>query len=81
VIVFSIAFDRGQEYEANVRGEAGAGGYPLTCKVAFSKNLESFKAAAALHFAYSNFVNWNSLRATPAMVAGIERDFSSVLIW
>jgi len=58
VIVFSIAFDRDQEYEANVRGEAEAGDYPLTCKAAVSKNLESFKGAAALHFADCNFVNW-----------------------
>jgi IS1 family transposase len=46
---------------------------------AFSKKLENFKAAVALHFAYYNFVkNHKSLRCTPAMAAGIERDFWSV---
>ncbi len=46
---------------------------------AFSKKLENFKAAAALHFAYYNFVKrHNSLRMTPAMAAGIERDFWTV---
>jgi IS1 family transposase len=43
---------------------------------AFSKKLDNFKAAVALHFAYYNFVKrHNSLRCTPAMAAGIERDF------
>ena len=43
---------------------------------AFSKKLENFQAAAALHFAYYNFVKRHStLRVTPAMAAGIERDF------
>jgi IS1 family transposase len=47
--------------------------------LAFSKKLENFKAAVALHFAYYNFVKrHNSLRMTPAMAAGIERDFWSV---
>jgi IS1 family transposase len=46
---------------------------------AFSKKLENFEAAVALHFAYYNFVKrHNTLRATPAMAAGIERDFWSV---
>jgi IS1 family transposase len=46
---------------------------------AFSKKLENFEAAAALHFAYYNFVKrHNSLRCTPAMAAGIERDFWTV---
>jgi IS1 family transposase len=46
---------------------------------AFSKKLENFKAAVALHFAYYNFVKrHNSLRCTPAMEAGIEKDFWSV---
>ena len=46
---------------------------------AFSKKLENFKAAVALHFAYYNFVKrHNTLRATPAMAAGIERDFWAV---
>jgi IS1 family transposase len=46
---------------------------------AFSKKLENFKAAVALHFAYYNFVKrHNTLRMTPAMAAGIERDFWTV---
>ncbi len=47
--------------------------------LAFSKKLENFQAAVALHFAYYNFVRrHNALRCTPAMAAGIERDFWSV---
>jgi IS1 family transposase len=47
--------------------------------LAFSKKFENFQAAVALHFAYYNFVlRHNSLRCTPAMAAGIERDFWSV---
>lgn len=46
---------------------------------AFSKKRENFEAATALHFAYYNFVKrHNALRCTPAMEAGIERDFWSV---
>jgi IS1 family transposase len=46
---------------------------------AFSKKRENFEAAVALHFAYYNFVKrHNSLRMTPAMAAGIERDFWTV---
>lgn len=46
---------------------------------AFSKKLENFEAAVALHFAYYNFVKrHNTLRCTPAMAAGVERDFWSV---
>jgi IS1 family transposase len=46
---------------------------------AFSKKLENFDAAVALHFAYYNFVKrHNTLRMTPAMAAGIERDFWTV---
>jgi IS1 family transposase len=46
---------------------------------AFSKKLENFEAATALHFAYYNFVKrHNTLRMTPAMAAGIERDFWTV---
>jgi len=42
--------------------------------LAFSKKLENFKAAIALHLAYYNFVKTHgSLRCTPAMAAGIER--------
>jgi hypothetical protein len=46
---------------------------------AFSKKLENFEAAVGLHFAYYNFVKrHNTLRATPAVAAGIERDFWTV---
>lgn len=46
---------------------------------AFSKKLENFKAAVALHFAYYNFVKrHNTLRCTPAMAARVERDFWTV---
>ena len=46
---------------------------------AFSKKLENFKAATGLHFAYYNFVKRHStLRCTPAMAAGIEKDFWTV---
>jgi IS1 family transposase len=46
---------------------------------AFSKKLENFEAAVALHFAYYNFVKRHiTLRMTPAMTAGIERDFWTV---
>jgi hypothetical protein len=42
--------------------------------LAFSKKLENFKAAIALHLAYYNFVKTHgSLRCTPAMEAGIEK--------
>ena len=46
---------------------------------AFSKKRENFEAAAALHFAYYNFVKRHiTLRCTPAMAAGVERDFWTV---
>jgi IS1 family transposase len=46
---------------------------------AFSKKRENFEAATALHFAYYNFVKRHiTLRATPALAAGIERDFWTV---
>jgi hypothetical protein len=39
---------------------------------AFSKKLENFKAAVALHYGYYNFVKTHtSLRCTPAMEAGV----------
>jgi hypothetical protein len=39
---------------------------------AFSKKLNNFKAAVALHFAYYNFVKvHSSLRVTPAMALGV----------
>jgi IS1 family transposase len=47
--------------------------------LAFSKKLENFQAAVGLHSAYYNLVKrHNSLRCTPAMAAGVERDFWSV---
>ena len=47
--------------------------------LAFSKKRENFEAAVALHFAYYNFVKrHNTIRCTPAMAAGVERDFWSV---
>jgi IS1 family transposase len=47
--------------------------------LAFSKKLDNFKAAVALHFAYYNFVRrHNTLRCTPAMAAGVEKDFWTV---
>jgi hypothetical protein len=40
---------------------------------AFSKKLENFKAAMALHFAYYNFVKRHiTIRMTPAQAAGVE---------
>ena len=46
---------------------------------AFSKKLENFKAAVALHFAYYNFVKRHStIRCTPAMAAGVEQSFWTV---
>jgi IS1 family transposase len=47
--------------------------------LAFSKKFENFKAAVALHFAYYNLVRrHNTLRCTPAMAAGVEKDFWTV---
>jgi len=46
--------------------------------LAFSKKRENFEAAVALHFSAYNFVRRHAtLRITPAMAAGIERDFWS----
>ncbi|MGD0100023.1 MAG: IS1 family transposase [Acidobacteriota bacterium] len=46
---------------------------------AFSKKLDNFKAAVALHFAYYNFVKRHStIRCTPAMAAGVEQSFWTV---
>ena len=46
---------------------------------AFSKKLEYFEAAVALHFAYYNLVRTHgTLKMTPAMYAGIEKDFWTV---
>jgi IS1 transposase len=43
--------------------------------LAFSKKLNNFKAAIALHLAYYNFVKtYGSLRCTPAMETGIEKN-------
>jgi hypothetical protein len=42
--------------------------------LAFSKKIENFKAAIALHLTYYNFVKTHgSLRRTLAMKAGIEK--------
>jgi len=39
---------------------------------AFSKKLENFKSAVALHYGYYNFVKFHkTIRCTPAMAAGI----------
>lgn len=47
--------------------------------LAFSKKLENFKAAVGLHFAYYNLVRRHAtLRCTPAMAAGVEKDFWTV---
>jgi IS1 family transposase len=47
--------------------------------LAFSKKLENFEAAVALHFAYYNFVRTHgSLKCTPAMAAGVEKSFLTV---
>lgn len=46
---------------------------------AFSKKLENFKAAVALHYAYYNFVKSNiAVRMTPAMAAGVTDTFWTV---
>jgi len=46
---------------------------------AFSKKLENFKAAVALHYAYYNFVKSNiAIRCTPAMAAGVTSTFWTV---
>jgi IS1 family transposase len=46
--------------------------------LAFSKKLENFEAAVSLHFAAYNFVRTHSaVRMTPAMAAGVERNFWS----
>lgn len=47
--------------------------------LAFSKKLENFEAAVALHFAYYNFVKrHNTIKCTPAMAAGVESTFWTV---
>jgi hypothetical protein len=47
---------------------------------AFSKKLENFKAAIALHMAYYNLCKTHSaIRATPAMEVGVEKSAVSVL--
>ena len=46
--------------------------------LAFSKKLENFEAAVSLHFAAYNLVRpHSSLKMTPAMAAGVERNFWS----
>jgi IS1 family transposase len=47
--------------------------------LAFSKKIENFEAAVALHFAYYNLVKMHkTLRCTPAMAAGVERSVWTV---
>lgn len=47
--------------------------------LAFSKKLENFEAAVALHFAYYNFVKIHkTLRCTPAMAANVEKSLWTV---
>ena len=47
--------------------------------LAFSKKLENFEAAVALHFAYYNLVRRHgTLRCTPAMAVGVENTYWSV---
>jgi IS1 family transposase len=47
--------------------------------LAFSKKLENFEAAVALHFAYYNFVKIHkTVRCTPAMAAGVEKSLWAV---
>jgi IS1 family transposase len=47
--------------------------------LAFSKKLDNFKAAVALHFAYYNFVKIHgTIRCTPAMAAGVEKSLWTV---
>jgi hypothetical protein len=47
--------------------------------LAFSKKLENFQAATALHFAYYNFVKvHSSLRCTPSMALGVSSRLWSV---
>ncbi len=46
--------------------------------LAFSKKIENFEAAVSLHFAAYNLVRTHSaVRMTPAMAAGVERNFWS----
>ena len=46
---------------------------------AFSKKLDNFKAAMALHFGYYNFVKVHkSLRTTPAMACGVSKNIWTV---
>ena len=46
--------------------------------LAFSRKFENFEAAVGLHFAAYNFVRRHrSIRMTPAMALGVERDFWS----
>ena len=46
--------------------------------LAFSKKFENFEAAVSLHFAAHNFVRpHRTIKMTPAMMAGVERNFWS----
>lgn len=47
---------------------------------AFSKKLEKFKAAVALHFAYYNYAKIHgTLKCSPAMAAGVTPSFLTVV--
>jgi hypothetical protein len=47
---------------------------------AFSKKLENFKAAIALHMAYYNLCKTHAtIRATPAMKIGVEKSAVSII--
>ena len=47
---------------------------------AFSKKLENFKAAIALHMAYYNLCKTHAtIRATPAMEIGVEKSAVSII--
>jgi hypothetical protein len=46
---------------------------------AFSKKLDKFKAAMAMHFAYYNFCKVHgAIRCTPVMAAGVEKSIWTV---
>jgi hypothetical protein len=46
---------------------------------AFSKKIENFKAAVALHYGYYNFVKINgAIRCTPAMAGGVANSLWTV---
>jgi hypothetical protein len=49
---------------------------------AFSKKLDNLKAALAVHFYHYNFMRRHgTLRVTPAMEAGLTREFMAWMAW